>query len=288
MLHGAAAERREGVAALEHRDHSSLGVAIGHAFHLLGDPGVIGIGEAQHRHVVFDVRIEPGGEGNQLGPELLQRRQPFLDHGFPELLGARSCRERHVVHVARRAVGAAVRIERVLEDRGHQHLLIALEDVLRAVAVVHVEVDDRDALEAVRVERVARGNRYVIEDAESHRPRAAGVMSRRPHRAEGGIVLSCQHEVGSEDRGAGGAQGGLQAERVHRGVRIEMHRPRARRGLADRFHVLQRMHAAKLLVARERRVVAREVLAEAGSDELVLDGREALGALGMMHAHFVA
>ena len=75
----------------------------------------------------------------------------------------------------------------MLEDRRHQHLLVALEDVLGAVAVVHVEVDDRHALQAVRVDRVARGDRDVVEDAEPHRPCAACVMARRADGTEYGF-----------------------------------------------------------------------------------------------------
>ena len=41
---------------------------------------------------------------------------------------------------------AGARVVRKLVRRDVQHVGIALEDVLRAVAVVHVVVDDRDAL----------------------------------------------------------------------------------------------------------------------------------------------
>jgi len=40
------------------------------------------------------------------------------------------------------------------------------------------------------------------------------------------------------------------------------------------------MHARELLVGGERRIVALQVLANAGGDQLVLDRREPLGALG--------
>ena len=55
--------------------------------------------------------------------------------------------------------GAAARVERVLEDADHQHALVAGQDVLGAVAVVHVEVDDRHALEAVALQRIAAPRR---------------------------------------------------------------------------------------------------------------------------------
>ena len=64
-------------------------------------------------------------------------------------------------------------------------LRVAPEDVLRAVAVVDVEVDDRDALDAVRGLGVARGDRGVVEEAEAHRRRRFGVVAGRTRRHEG-------------------------------------------------------------------------------------------------------
>jgi hypothetical protein len=77
----------------------------------------------------------------------------------------------------------------VLENRGHQDVLVVLENVLGAVAVMHVEVDDRHALDAMRLQRVARRDGDVVEDAKPHRPRAAGVVARGADGAKGGIVL---------------------------------------------------------------------------------------------------
>ena len=56
----------------------------------------------------------------------------------------------------------------MLEGRAQHHARILVERVLGAVAVMHVEVEDRDALEAVRLDRVHRADRHVVEDAEAH------------------------------------------------------------------------------------------------------------------------
>ena len=61
-------------------------------------------------------------------------------------------------------------IERHLVGRAVEHARIVPEDVLGAVAVVDVPVDDRDALGAVRRLRVARRDGGVVEEAEAHRP----------------------------------------------------------------------------------------------------------------------
>src|SRR6202012_4394862 len=94
----------------------------------------------------------------------------------------------------------------------HQHALVAGDDVLGAVAVVDVEVDDGHALEAAHVERVARGDGDVVVEAEAHRGVARGVVAGRPDGAEGVLGAAVQHEVGGGDGGAGGAQRGLARE----------------------------------------------------------------------------
>ena len=68
-------------------------------------------------------------------------------------------------------------------------MLVALEDLLGAVAVVHVEIDDRDSVQTVRFDRVTRCDRDVVEDAEAHRARTAGVMARRANAAKSRLGL---------------------------------------------------------------------------------------------------
>ena len=57
---------------------------------------------------------------------------------------------------------------------------ILVEDVLRAVAVMHVPVHDQDALQAVALDRVARPDCDVVEDAESHALFRARMVPGRP------------------------------------------------------------------------------------------------------------
>src|SRR6185436_19750409 len=57
----------------------------------------------------------------------------------------------------------AVMVRAEVEDR-----IVVVEDVLRAVTVVVVEVDDEHAADAVDLLQIARGDRDVVEDAEAH------------------------------------------------------------------------------------------------------------------------
>ena len=110
-------------------------------------------------------------------------------------------------------------------------------------------------------------------------------------RAAGAAVLAVDlifhDQVNSENSGACRTQRGLQRVRVHRRVRVEMHGARLGRSLADRPHVLDRMHARELLVGGERRLVALQMLNNSRGDQLVFDRGEALRALRMVRAHVV-
>jgi hypothetical protein len=60
---------------------------------------------------------------------------------------------------------------------------IVVEDILRAVAVMHVPIDDQDARQAECRLRVFGRQGDVVEQAKTHAPLGRGVMPRRPHQA---------------------------------------------------------------------------------------------------------
>ena len=66
-----------------------------------------------------------------------------------------------------------------VEDRS-----IAIEDILRAVTVVDVPIDDRHLGDPVLLLRVARGDGDIIKQAETHAAIGRGMMAGRPHGAE--------------------------------------------------------------------------------------------------------
>ena len=98
-------------------------------------------------------------------------------------------------------------------QRYEQDRVVLLEDLLRSVAVMHVEVDDRDASDAVRLQR-ACSDRDVVEDAETHRTFAEGVMARRPHEREPAAARRF-------DCGASCEEGRFGRRRARWGVEVE-------------------------------------------------------------------
>jgi len=94
----------------------------------------------------------------------------------------------------------------MLENAAHHHAHVLLDDVFRAIAMVHIEVDDRDALQAPGIERMAGGNGNIVEEAETHRACMLGMVAGRTHRTEGGRHFLLHHQVGGQHAGTGRAQ----------------------------------------------------------------------------------
>src|SRR5262249_58626997 len=104
-----------------------------------------------------------------------------------ELLAAVAGRKRRIddsVVLAALVRGPGARVKRHLVGGAIHHRLVGPEDVLRAIAVMDVKVDDRDALGAVATLRMAGRDRCIVEQAEPHRPRGLGMVSGRPYRNE--------------------------------------------------------------------------------------------------------
>src|SRR5690606_19852116 len=70
-------------------------------------------------------------------------------------------------------------IQGKLMRRTEQDAWIVLENILRSVSVMHVPINDCDALGTVAALRMAGSNRYIVEKAKTHRCGTFGMMSRR-------------------------------------------------------------------------------------------------------------
>ncbi len=180
----------------------------------------------------------------------------------------------------------------MLEEARHQHALVAGDDVLGAVAVMDVEVDDRDPLEAAHVERVARRNGDVVEEAEAHRVVARRVVAGRANGAEGVRDGTVDDRVGRRDGGAGGAHDRGPGAGRGDGVGVD---GAAHAGGGDPLEQVAQLADVAALVRQgdvaqrdRRRLALLERRGQPGGDEVVLDGIEPLRAFGVARAHVVA
>ena len=91
--------------------------------------------------------------------------------------------------------------------RGIEQARILLEDCLRAIAMVDVEVDDSDPVKTMNGAGLMGPDGHIVEDAESHGNACLGVMTGRAHRAEGIGDLTAGHRIHGGRKGACRAQG---------------------------------------------------------------------------------
>ena len=119
-------------------------------------------------------------------PDPAQQLVPGCDKG----LVVRPGQQGHVVLRPDRCAAtpllgrAASRVERALVRRRVQELRVVVEDRLGPVAVVHVPVDDRDALREAGPAQCDRGDRDVVEQAETRGATCRCVVAGRARHRE--------------------------------------------------------------------------------------------------------
>ncbi len=287
MRSSAAAERTQVVAAFEGADDSPSRMLIGYFHQPLGDVGVIGFNQSHLAESVLAVRVEAGRDENHLRLEFVEPRQPhFVDH-LPCYTALRSRWKRHVHHVFRKVAGAAVRIKRMLEKAGHQHLLVVRKNLLGSIAMMHIEIDDRDTLETERVRCVACADSDAVEDAKPHRGRFARMVPRRTHRAKRIGDLTIGHAVGRVDHRTCRAQRRIQRVRVHRRIGIERPITLRRYARLQACNVIGAVRALQRLSRRQRRIEMLQMRRDARRDQMIRNCGEPLGAFRVPRSHLV-
>ena len=137
------------------------------------------------RKRVSHVCVEAGRDEDELRLEPLNGGLDYLRERLEVLLVPGAGPQRDVDRRLRLVVRtAAARVERPLVERDEEDAVVVAEDRVGAVAVVDVEVDDRDPVETEALLSRARRHRDVVEDAEAHRAPREGVVARRADERE--------------------------------------------------------------------------------------------------------
>ena len=234
------------------------------------------------------IAVEARGDENEVGCELPADRHHDLVEGV-RVFGVAEARGKRQVHGASRRrtlphlLGRArARVVRVLVRGDVQHVGVRLEDVLRAVAVVQVPVDDGDPANTAGPQECGR-HRHVVEEAEAHRAVALGVMAGRPDEREAALHLAAEDRLAAREEAPGGeprrSGGGGRRDRV----RVEDDARLARRA-RHALDVSARVDLRELVVGRGARLEANEVT-RAG--EVIEENLQSLGALGMAASRIV-
>src|SRR5215210_154012 len=183
---------------------------------------------ASQRHTpeqVVHMGVETGGDQDHLGPELAQHGQEDPGESRRIEVFPRARMQRHVrretqpLSFPHLAGLAGPRVEGTLMRREVEHPTVAVEDVLGAVAVVHVPVQDSDPVEPSR-EAVPGGDACVVREAETHPVVPPRVVAGRTGYGESHLA----GEDALEGRAGGPARerGSLPGTRPDRGVQAEV------------------------------------------------------------------
>ncbi len=105
--------------------------------------------------------------------------------------------------------------------------------------------------------------------------------------AEGILDLPGHHQIHAQHHRARSAQRSLIAERIHRGVAVEMHDPLLRSRGFDRVDIGCIVHAQQLFAGRLGRVMVLQIVQQPRCDQLILDRMDARRRFRMMRAHVV-
>src|SRR5215470_11128281 len=146
--------------------------------------------------------------------------------------------------------------------------------------MVHVEVDDGRALDAMLFLRVAGSDGRVVEKAKSHGTRGLGVVARWARGDECVRHLARHHFIDRVHGAAGRAQSSLKASGRHGGIGIEPDHALFWRRVAHRGDIVHGVAERDRFERRCRRLDAHKV-PEPLVRKRALDRAQPIGALGM-------
>jgi hypothetical protein len=133
--------------------------------------------------------------------------------------------------------------------RDETDIRVVLHESLRAVAVMHVPVDDQNPLRLVSRTGVVGGNRNIAEQAEAHRTIAQRMMSRRAYCAEAPRRFTGEREVNAIEHGSDSRASGIPRPFTRDGVRVELPTAGERR-LTNGFDVRPLVRERQFIVTR--------------------------------------
>ena len=150
------------------------------------------------------MRVKSGRNDDQVGAGFLQCRKDAGLERFAKMVAAVIGRQRGIEDIALAGFAqcACARIKRHLVRRAVDHAVVIIEDVLRAIAVVHVPVNDRHPLGAIGLLRVPCRDGRLVEQAEAHGGVFLGMVAGRPGCDKGVVGFLFEHRIDGSDGAA--------------------------------------------------------------------------------------
>jgi hypothetical protein len=136
------------------------------------------------------MRVEPGRHKDHLRLESLDGRHPVFRYRRPEFCTSRAGIKGNIDPVRRVFEHWRKRIKRVLERRAKQDSFILAKDLLGAIPLVDIEVDNGHALEVVLMQCMSGTDSNIVVEAKPHRPLTFGVVAGRSNTTKRGFHLA--------------------------------------------------------------------------------------------------
>ena len=170
------------------------------------------------------------------------------------------------------------RVERPLVERDERDPIVAIEDLLGAVAMVRIPVDDQDSFTPGGEH--GRGDGDIVHQAEPHRVGRGGVMTGRADDAECGVCIPCIEALDRRRAGACGEHSRRPRLAHDTGVGVKRSSPCD----AEAFDRVERrclVDPGQLLAGRRSRGGAHQDVGHPGGFDPVQHRAEAGRPLGM-------
>src|SRR5262249_47197293 len=183
-------EGAEVVAALQHR-HDPSRVLVSQLQNLPGHVREIAVLEQQPAKGVAPPRIESCRDDDEIGWQFLLDDVEPLDKDFAVQSSLGSGAQRNVqvesfaLAFASLVQASRAGVIRILMRREIKDRWIAIKDVLGAIAVMDIPIDDYDPFRSVSRLSISGAYRGVVEQAKPHRCSWSRMMSRGPHQSKG-------------------------------------------------------------------------------------------------------
>ena len=217
-------QRMQVIAALQHRYQPPVAMFIGQIAQFSGNPCVIALDQLQIGQRVVAMRVKSGRDQNQVGVKGGNGRKDLHGHFLAEHRAAAARIQRYIHHIAMRAgfIGrTAARIEWHFVGRGKEYPRIVPDQILRAVAMMHVEIDDGHAVNPGQGQGMFGGDCHIAKQAKPHGFLLFRVMARRADGAKGVVGLPLHHHIHRPDHRTNSAIGRRQRPRRFMGIRVQ-------------------------------------------------------------------
>ncbi len=228
------------------------------------------------------MRIKTCRDDKKIGREIIERGQDQRLHGIAKLLRPVAGAQGRVEDIAHSPLGpvTGAGIERHLMRGTIEKLRVGPEYLLGSVAVMHVEINDRDTLRVIGVAGMVSGYGGVVEQAEAHGASRLRMMTWRTNGTEGVLRFAAHDGIDSADGAACAAQCRIKTPGRHPCIGIELLQAFIRGSLMKALEMLIGMGAKDLRLAGNRRLFAQQRVETRGRENAV-DDLEPLGAFGM-------